>query len=195
MKKVILFIFIAFISTNAQLIELGQARGAFLDIGVGPRIPVGDFSDFQNIGAGFSATFSYTDNSIYPVFAYSSINYQHHSGLQDLYKKTNYTSLSTNVFTFNSGIKYFFNPLINNIVILMPVVDIGASFGYFEKLHQFKIDSGMRNYTEDTTYFGFQIGTGVSMFLMDIIGYYNYYHNNQFLSLDLKVRIPVYILL
>ena len=131
MKKVIL-IFLFFSGLiKAQLPEFGQAKGLFMAIGIGPRFPISSFSENQNLGIGFNFTFSYTDNELLPVFLYSSIGYQHYPGRQDFYKISDYASFSSNVIDVKFGVRYFFPPIADDIVLLMPVAEIGPSFSYF----------------------------------------------------------------
>jgi len=194
MKKLILILLFSSVITSAQLYQFGQARGAFLAVEVGPRFPVGSLSKSSGMGPGFNSTFSYTDNKVFPLFLYGTLGYAHFPGSQELYKQTAYSSFSSNVLTLSAGFRYYFNPLFENIVILMPVLDFGGSFGFFEKAHRFKSDSNMRNFTEDTAYIGGHIGAGFSMFLLDVLGYYNYFYGNQYLSFNMRVTIPVYII-
>lgn len=164
-----------------------------MGIEVGPRFPIGNFADDQNIGVGADVTFSYTDNEFLPVFLYTSIGYQHYPGKQDLYKKSDYSSFSSNVLIIAPGIRYYFKPIMENIVLLMPIIDIGAEYALFEKWHQFKIDSGKQNYVEEVSKIGFHVGAGFSMFILDVITYYNYLPKNQYFSFNLRATIPIYV--
>ncbi len=75
----------------------------------------------------------------------------------------------------------------------MPLVQASASYTYYQKLHEFEKGTGRNNYLEQNSKFGFSVGAGVSMFMMELLTSYNYNPGNQFLSIDLKVRIPLYI--
>lgn len=162
-------------------------------VGVGPKFPIGSFSDKNNIGIGFDITFSYTDNLFIPVFIYSNIGYQHYPGKQDLYKRSDYSSFSSNVLVLTGGVRHYFPPLLENIVLLMPVLDIGAEFAYFENFHQYKLDRNRQNSVEQIGKFGFQVGAGFSMFLLDVMTYYNYIKSNQYISFVLKANIPIFV--
>lgn len=192
MKKIFLLI-ILFSSIVFGQFQFGDAKGLFMAIGVGPRFPIGDFADNHNIGIGADVTFSYTDNRIIPVFIYTTIGYQNYPGKQSLYKRSDYSSISSNAIMIASGLRYYFKPILENIVLLMPIVDVGAAYGYFENLHQFKIESGKQNYLENVSKFGFHIGAGFSMFILDVITYYNYLQNNQYLSFNLRANIPIFV--
>jgi len=192
MKK-LLFLFLLFSSVNFGQFKFGSAKGLFMGIAVGPRFPVGEFSDTRNIGVGAEVIFSYSDNEFLPVFLYTIIGYQHYPGRQDFYKRSDYSSLSGNVFMIAPGLRYYFKPVLENIVLLMPIIDIGAEYALFESLHQFKIDSGKQNYVEDVSKFGFHIGAGFSMFILDVVTYYNYLPKNQYLSFNLRANIPIFI--
>lgn len=192
-KKIFFIILLLPLITNGQIFKLGEARGAFVSLGVGPRLPLGEFSLNQNLGIGANVTFSYTDNSFLPLFFYAKMGYQHYPGSQKFYAKSDYSSFSSNVFLFEGGIRYYFKPLVENVAILLPFIEGGASFALFEKYHQFKIDRNRTNFTETISKTGFHIGAGLSVFLVEVLGQYHYLHNNQFLSLDLKIRIPIFI--
>ncbi|PKL84110.1 MAG: hypothetical protein CVV24_01695 [Ignavibacteriae bacterium HGW-Ignavibacteriae-3] len=192
MKKQILIIFLLSSAVFAQF-KFGEAKGLFMAIGVGPRIPVGNMAENQNIGVGFDVTFSYTDNEYMPFFLYTSIGYGHFPGREDFYKLSEYSSFSSNVLHVAPGIRYYFKPILESVVLLMPIVDVGANWALFEKLHQFKIDSRKNNYVEEVTKFGFHVGVGFSMFILDAITYYNYYSSNQYLSFNLKANIPIFV--
>jgi hypothetical protein len=192
MKKIFVAVLLINMPLFAQL-KFGEAKGLFMAIGVGPRIPIGSMAENQNIGVGSEVTFSYTDNQFIPFFLYSSIGFQHFPGRQDFYKASDYSSFSSNVLTISPGIRYYFKPILESVVLLMPIVDAGASWALFEKLHQFKIDSGKNNYVEEASKFGFHIGAGFSMFILDVITYYNYFPANQYFSFNLKANIPIFV--
>lgn len=192
MKK-LFTIFFLFTSLTFAQFSFGEAKGLFLSAGVGPRIPVFDMSDRQNLGSGFNATFSYTDNKILPVFFYTTIGYIHFPGSQDLYKQTDYSSFSSNVLVIAPGIRYYFRPMFEQVVLLMPIIDIGAEYALFEQLNQFKTGNGKENYLEDINKFGFHAGIGVSMFLLDFIAHYHYLPDNQYISVDIRVNLPIYV--
>lgn len=192
MKKLLFVLLISAGFLKAQIPELGQAKGLFMSVGVGPRIPIGKFADVQNLGIGFDFTFSYTDNKILPVFVYSSIGYEHYPGRQDYYKVSDHNALSSNVIMLKLGARYYLPPIFEQVVLLMPVIEAGPNFAIYEKFHQFKPTTGRNNSTENNFKSGFHAGVGVSMFIMDVMVYYNYMYNSQYISFDLKVRIPIF---
>lgn len=192
MKKTVLILFLLVGIIKAQIPEPGQANGLFMDVGIGPRVPIGKFADVQNLGIGFNFAVSYTDNKIIPVFLYSSLGYEHYPGRQDYYKVSDYSSFSTNVLTIKLGARYYLPPIFDQVVLLMPVIEAGPSFALYEKFHQFKTGSGRNNILEDNFKSGFHVGAGVSMFIMDAIFYYNYFQDSQQISFDLKIRIPIF---
>ena len=103
MKKLFLLLILIQIPLAAQGIRFGEAKGLFMSVGVGPKIPIGKFADRYNLGVGFDVTFSYTDNELLPVFFYSSLGFQHFPGRQNFYKKSDYSSISNNVIVYNAG--------------------------------------------------------------------------------------------
>ncbi len=193
MKKIILLILLFSVSAQAQLLKLGQAKGLFMSVGVGARIPIFTFSDRFKIGSGLDVTLSYGDNEILPVFFYARLGYQHHPGKQEFYSISDYSSISSSVLLLDGGIRFYFPPIIRNYVILMPVVEGGFALSNWSNLHQFKNSTNKPDINENITKAGFQIGGGFSMFLMDVMLTYNFFPDNQFLSLDLRVRIPIFV--
>jgi len=193
LKKTFIILFLFQLIISAQIFKPGEARGAFASIGLGPRLPLGNFSVNQNLGVGINVGVSYTDNSFLPIFLYGKLVYQRYPGSQKFYKKSDYASFSSNVFIVEGGMRFFFKPLIESIAILMPFVEGGLSLAVFEKWHEFKLDRNRTNFTETNTKTGFHIGAGLSIFLLEVVGQYHYLRNNQFLSFDLKIRVPIFI--
>ncbi|MBN1300045.1 MAG: hypothetical protein JW995_02430 [Melioribacteraceae bacterium] len=189
---VFLFLFL-FTTVNAQLLKFGEAKGLFMSVGTGPKIPLGSFSDYRNLGVGFDVAFSYTDNEFLPVFFYAKFGYQHYPGTQSLYKRSDYSSFSTNMIFIQPGVRIYLPPLFNQDFILMPVAEGGLSWSLFMNLHQFKTDALKSNYEEDEHGLGFHLGAGFSMFVLDVMAYYNFMLQHQFLSFDLRVRIPIFV--
>ncbi|HCY76353.1 MAG TPA: hypothetical protein DHV28_10565 [Ignavibacteriales bacterium] len=186
-----LFIFSAFV--YAEKPPSSRATGFFVAFGVGPRMPIGDFANTTDIGYGVNVEFTYTDNEVLPVFIFANIGYEQYPGSQNYFRETDYSNFHTNALPINLGARYYFAPLLENIVLLMPIVQLSASYTYYQKLHEFDQNLGRNNFLEDIGKFGFSAGAGVSMFMMELIASYNYMPKNQFIGLDLKVRIPLYI--
>ena len=194
MKK-FLVLFIIFFSVNSFATDppAEKAQGIFLAFGVGPRLPLSDLSNSTDLGYGFDAEIAYTDNEVLPFFVFANLGVEHYPGSQSFYQETEYANLSTYVFPLHLGIRYYFGPLLEQVVLIIPIVELSGSVTYFDKLHEFKAGSGISNFSEQTTKFGAAAGVGISMFLMEVIASYNYLESNQFLSVDLKVRIPLFI--
>lgn len=192
-KKIFITIILFSSISFAQGLKFGEVKGLFMSIGVGPRIPLGDFANTHNFGPGVDVSLSYTDNYVAPLFFYSEIGYQHYPGSQDYYKDSDHSSISSNVLVLNLGARYYYTPLVENIVLLMPVIEGGLSFSYSETSHLFKLDSGKNYFIEDNFKVGFHAGIGVSMFLLDVMSRYHYFSNMQYVSFDLRVRIPVLV--
>ncbi len=193
MKSKLIFALMFFTSFTFGQLKFGEAKGLFMAVGVGPKFPIGDFESKNNVGVGFDVTFSYTDDLFLPVFLYTTIGYQHYPGKQELYKKSDYSSFSSNVIIVSPGVRYYFPPLFEEVVLLMPVLDAGLEFGYFENFHQFKIDKNRPSYVEQKGKFGFHVGAGFSMFILDVITSYNYLPNNQYISFAIRANIPIFV--
>lgn len=170
-----------------------RAQGFFLGVGIGPRLPVGDFASNTDIGYGFNIEFSYTDNEFLPVFLYGTIGFEQYPGSQSFYRETDYSNFHTNTLPVNVGARYYFPPLAENIVLFMPILQVSGSYTYYQKLHEFKPGRGKTNFLEENSKFGLSIGAGVSMFMLEILATYNYSQSNQFIGFDLRVRIPIFV--
>jgi len=170
-----------------------KATGFFVAFGVGPRMPLGEFSNTTDIGYGVNVEFSYTDNEFLPIFLFANIGYEQYPGSQNYFQDTEYSNFHTNALPVNIGGRYYFAPLLENIVLLMPIIQASAGYTYYQTLNEFDQNSGKNNFLEDESKFGFSAGAGVSMFMMELLASYNYMPSNQFISVDLKVRIPLYI--
>lgn len=179
--------------TIAEKPPSSKATGFFVAFGVGPRMPIGDFSSTTDIGYGVNVEFSYTDTEFLPVFLFANVGYEQYPGSQNYLQETEYSNFHTNALPVNIGARYYFAPLLENIVLLMPIVQASATYTYYQTLNEFDENSGRNNFLDDESKFGFSAGAGVSMFMMELLATYNYMPSNQFISVDLKVRIPLYI--
>jgi hypothetical protein len=194
MKKIFLFIFIvsAFI-TYAGNPPAEKARGFFFSIGVGPRLPLSSFSDESDLGYGFNLEFSYTDNEYLPIFIFARAGYEQFPGSPEFYQASDYNNLSTTLIPIEFGARYYFPPLMENVVLFMPVIEVSAVYNYVSRNHQFKPSSSRNNFTEEVSKIGVNAGVGISMFLVEILMNYNYFVSFQTIGVDLKVRLPLYI--
>ncbi len=177
----------------AQALKLGEANGLFMSVGIGPRFPVGALASTHTYGVGFDFGFSYGDNKIIPAFFFAKIGYQNFQGSQDYYRKSDHSGISTDMLFITGGLRYYFPPVIKQFLIVMPVIDFGVMFSYLETLHQYRLEFHKSSIYEDQVRFGFHIGGGVSMFILDVLAYYNYLQENQFISLEMRVRIPIFV--
>jgi len=172
---------------------ISKAVGVFLATGVGARLPVGQFSNSSNLGYGLMIDVSYTDSDKLPFFIFSRIGFEQFPGSQDFYQQSDYTNYSTTILPISLGVKYYFAPLVESVVLLMPVVEASASYSYFEILNEFKSDANRTNYKESLWKFGGNVGVGLSMFLLEIMANYTYYESNQYFSINLNVRLPLFV--
>jgi hypothetical protein len=194
MKKSFLFIFFVLtFFTYGEKLPAEKARGFFLSLGVGPRLPIGSFSDQTDLGYGFNLEFSYTDNEYLPIFVFARAGYEQYPGSADFYQTSEYNNLSTTSIPLFFGLRYYFPPIMENVVLFMPIVEVAAVYNYLSRVHQFKPDSERNNFTEEVSKFGINAGVGISMFLVEILLNYNYFQSFQFVGVDLKVRLPLYI--
>ena len=170
-----------------------KAVGVFLAVGVGARLPVSDFSNTTDLGYGLNVEASYTDSDYLPIFIFARIGYEQFPGSQDFYQQTDYSNYSTTIVPVSLGVRYYFSPMVESIILLMPIVEGSVSYSYFHVLNEFKADAGRTNFKEDLWKFGGNIGAGISMFMLEIMAHYNYYESNQYFSFNLNVRLPLLI--
>jgi hypothetical protein len=170
-----------------------KARGIFLAIGVGPRLPVSSFSNQNDLGYGFSLEISYTDNEYLPLFVYAKAGFEQYPGAPEFYQTSDYNNFSTTIFPVVLGAKYYFPPIMENVVLFIPIIEASAAYTFLSRSHQFKPTSGRNNYTEEISELGFNVGAGISMFLVELMLNYNYFETIQFVGVDIKVRLPLFI--
>ncbi|GMU87291.1 MAG: hypothetical protein AMXMBFR48_25320 [Ignavibacteriales bacterium] len=166
-----------------------KARGIFFAVGLGPRLPMGDFGKVSFLGYGYNMELSYTDNEYLPVFLFGKIGFEQYPASQDYYQASEYSHFSTNMLPLTVGARYFFPPFMERVVIIMPVFEFSSTLLIFQNYHRFK--TNRPGFIEEGTKLGFSAGIGASMFLLDIMTNYHYFPNNQFISFDLKIRIPL----
>ena len=193
MKKLLLLIIFLNGTFLAQGFQLGDARGLFISVGVGPKLPISDFSSTNTLGTGFDFSFSYTDNQFSPLFFDLKLGYQIFPGTTKMYKTTEYASFTTSKFLIMPAIKFYFPPFITDEILIMPIAHVGPSVGFIFNTHVFKESSGITNYDETLTKFGFHIGGGISMFILEGVLSYHFLPEYQSISLDLRVQIPVFV--
>ncbi len=193
MKKKNLIFLILLISTiaSSNSYSADKVRGIFLALGVGPRVPVFNFSNSSFLGYGLNVEISYADNESLPIFLFGKIGFEQYPGKQDYYQKTDYSNYSLTLIPINLGIRYYFPPLFESAIPVLPSIETSVSMSLYNESNEFKIGTGKSNYTDTGTKFGFSAGVGASMFIIEILASYNYYNKNQFLSFDLKIRIPL----
>lgn len=170
-----------------------KARGMFLCFGVGPKTPIGSFAQTSMIGYGVNAELDYTDNEYLPLFLFSKIEFLHFPGSQELYQTSEYSHYSTNFLPLSIGGRYYFAPILQNFVVVMPYLEVSGHFAIFQRLQQYKVSTALPSRLDDGTKFGFTVGAGASMFLMEVLASYTYFTSNQYLGLDLKIRLPLYV--
>jgi hypothetical protein len=170
-----------------------KAVGIFVAAGVGARLPIGQFSNSTDLGYGLNVEASYTDSDHLPFFVFARLGYEQFPGSQDFYQVTDYSNYSTTIIPASLGVRYYFSPLVESVVLLMPIVEGSISYTYFQVLNEFKVDAGRSNYREDLWKFGGTVGAGFSMFILEIMANYTYYESNQYLSFNLNVRLPLYV--
>ena len=172
---------------------VSKAVGVFLAAGVGPRFPLGQFANSSDLGYGLMVDLSYTDSDNLPFFIFARFGYEQFPGSQDFYQESDYSNYSTTIIPASLGIRYYFSPLVESAILLIPVLEGSASYTYFQVLNEFKTDANQTNYEEDLWKFGGTVGVGLSMFIMEIMANYTYYESNQYLSINLNVRLPLFV--
>jgi hypothetical protein len=189
----ILNIIFPYSSLKAEEPPASKAIGIFLTAGVGPRLPLGSFANTTDLGYGISIDVSYTDSDHLPFFVFARLGFEQYPGSQDFYLTSEYSNFSTMIVPAGLGIRYYFSPLVESIVLLIPVVEASASVTYMQKLHEFKTGTGRNNFKEEVLKLGATAGIGVSMFILEVLANYNYFESNQYLSFNINVRLPLFI--
>ena len=170
-----------------------KAVGIFISASVGPRLPVGQFANSTDLGYGLNVEGSYTDSDFLPFFIFARLGYEQFPGSQDFYQQSDYSNYSTMIVPASLGIRYYFSPLAENVVLFIPVVEASVSYTYFQVLNEFKLNAGRTNFKDELWKVGGTVGAGLSMFLLEIMAYYTYYDSNQYISFNLSVRLPLFI--
>ena len=192
-KFALIFVFLLQSLLFAEQSPSSRASGFFVSFGVGPRLPLAKFSNTSDMGYGVNVEFSYTDNEFLPLFLFTKIGFEQFPGSQNFFQESDYSNYHVNAIPINIGARYYFSPLLENVVLLMPIAQVSATYCYSQTLNEFDQNSGKNNFLEDKHDFGFSAGAGFSMFMMELVASYNYLPQKQFVSFDLKVRIPLYI--
>jgi len=193
MKKYFVILTVCIASFVSVVHASDKARGTFLAIGVGPRVPTFDFQNTTMLGYGFNVEIAYTNNEYLPFFLFGKVGFEQFPGAQSFYQVSTYSHFSTSLLPLSFGARYYLSPILQNVVLILPSIEVSANLTVFQKLHQFKVSSGKNNFLEEGSKLGFSIGVGASMFIVEMLASYNYLQNNQYLSLDMKVRLPLYV--
>jgi len=170
-----------------------KAVGLFFSAGVGPRLPVGTFANTTDLGYGLIMETSYTDTDVLPCFIFARLGFEQFPGSQEFYQQSDYSNYSTTIVPVSLGIRYYFSPLAENVVLFIPVIEAYASATYFQVLNEFKPEAGKSNFKDEFWKVGGTVGVGLSMFLLEIMANYTYYNSNQYISLNLSVRLPIFV--
>ncbi len=170
-----------------------KARGFFFGVGVGPRIPFGNFSSKTTLGYGFNAEISYVDNKIMPYFLFGRIGFEQFPGSQDYYQDTEFSHYSIQYLPVTFGVRHYFPPILKNVFLLTPIVEVSASMVVFQELQDFKPGVNRNSFLEDGVKLGGSVGFGISAFVLEMMANYNVYNENHFVSFDLRVRLPLYV--
>lgn len=194
MKRIciVIILFCSVIGYSGNL-PAEKARGIFLAVGVGPRLPVSTFSNQSDLGYGFNLEVSYTDNEYLPFFIYAKAGFEQYPGSPEFYQTSDQNNLSTTIFPVVMGARYYFSPIMENVVLFIPIVEASVAYSFLSRVHQFKPSSEKNNYTEELSELGFNVGVGISMFLLEIVLDYNYFKTVQYVGLDVKVRLPLFV--
>ncbi len=191
LSKKIIFIFFFTSTLFAQITNTQGAKGLFMSISVGPKFPIGVMSEKFNAAPSFDFSISYTNTEFTPLFFYFTFGYQSHSGNFNFYKTTKHSSVTSNIFSLNLGGKYFFEPILDEGIIIMPVVELGATYGFIKEYYQYKIYLNLNDKLQNLSKFGGHIGVGISFFLLELMGTYCYLPQNQFFGINLKLTMPL----
>lgn len=193
MKKNILLFLVLAASVFASKPPAERAVGLFFAIGVGPRFPISNFSNSTDLGYGLNLELAYVNSDLMPLFIYAKAGFENFPGSQNFYQITQYSTYSIISIPLSVGGRYYFKPLMENVILFIPMVEASLNFNNYSVLHQFKGSANRANYNSTNSKLGISAGIGFSTFLIELLGSYNYYKSSEYLSIDLKVRLPLII--
>ncbi|MBD3410837.1 MAG: hypothetical protein GF419_11595 [Ignavibacteriales bacterium] len=169
-----------------------RAQGAFFGVNLGPRLPVGLFANQASIGGAMDLELSYTDTDFFPFFLYGRIGYRYFPGDQEYYQSTDHTHFSASYIPVQLGIRSFFEPITSEF-FLLPVVEASGSAILYQELRQYDPLSGKADDNDEGIGYGFSIGVGASMYVLEAVVIYEFFNGNQAAGFDLRARIPLYV--
>ena len=144
------------------------------------RVSNRGYGENQNIGVGTDVTLLHRQQ-IHTNFLYPQLDTTIF-GRQNFYKVSNYSSFSSNVLVVSPGVRYYFKPILESVVLLMPIVDIGVNWALFENYINSKLKAEKIITLKKLPNLVFT-SARFSMFILDVITYYNYFPN-QYLSFN-----------
>lgn len=91
MKKYFIILTISLLTFAPTEHASDKARGTFLAVGVGPRLPAFDFNSTTMLGYGFNVEIAYTNNEYLPIFLFGKVGFEQFPGAQSFYQTSTYS--------------------------------------------------------------------------------------------------------
>lgn len=183
-KKIFIIITLCFCSIEV----IGQeVSGVFVSPYVGIRLPIQEASKKYKTGFSFGGNLEY-GNSAIPFIIRLGFNYTSFPQ-KGIYNQTYQSSSITGV---NLGFDYLITPLIASESIVAPFISADFNYNYIERqliYYTYRFETDLKIDQK----FGFTLGAGISLFLVDFVVKYNFLIYEPYLSLDYKLRLPIYV--
>ncbi|MCX8010687.1 MAG: hypothetical protein N3A61_06005, partial [Ignavibacteria bacterium] len=164
-KRIILLQFLL----TFQLVVAQEAEGIFLNPTIGSRFPIYDASDKHKVGFSLGAKLEYANTAL-PFFITTEIQYTNFP--QNKYVDNAYHQKS--IIGGAIGIEYLFYPFFTSEVIFIPSISFDLRLNYIKRAFTTyspriqTMEPEIIYRTSEDYKFGFGLGAGLSIFLIDI---------------------------
>ncbi|GEM_PF-1694715 len=185
-QRIKIIVFITLISSTAISQEIS---GLFVSPLVGIRIPIQESAKKFKTGFSFGGSLEYGNSEI-PFIIKFQISYTllpQRQLYRDQFESKSMTGVSL-------GVDYLFYPLIAAETIVTPFMSFDLTYNYIERqiiTYTYKFET----FTKPDSKLGFNVGFGISFFLVDFVFKYFFMPYEPYLGLDYKLRLPIHITL
>ncbi len=164
-----------------------EVWGLFAAPQLGVRYPSGESYDKHKTGFNIGASLQYATTA-FPFFLKTEFGYSHFP--QSKLIDNAYHQKS--IYSVSLGVEYLFYPIFASEAILVPFISFDLRYNFIERMRTEYIPE-LNNKSFFDQKFGFSIGAGVSVFLVDVIAKYYYQTYEPYVGFDFRLRLPVYI--
>lgn len=178
------FFLLLFIPRNSYSQEIW---GLFVSPQIGVRYPSGESYDKYKVGFSLGGSLQYA-TSAFPFFLKTEFLYAYFP--QNKVVDNAYHQKS--IYGLSLGAEYLFYPVFASEAIFVPFISFDIRYNFIERIKT-EYSSQLRTSSSFDQKFGFSIGAGVSVFLVDVIAKYYYLTYEPYVGFDFRLRLPVYI--